>query len=81
MSDNLNDLIAGYVPPTSEQVSKAMWEHTISIAEATRRVAQRQLGLLRTQAEIIGEQMIAEQAKIDRADYDINTARQALEPL
>lgn len=75
-SPNYNELLNALPPvPTQAETNRAMWQHAIHIAEASKRNAERQLSLLRTQAEIIGEQMIAAQYKIDKADYDINTAQ------
>lgn len=78
-TQHLQDLLSQLPPmPTQADTNRAMWQHTITIAEASKRVAERQLRLLRAQAEVIGEQMIAEQHKIDRADYDIRTAQSGI---
>jgi hypothetical protein len=68
----------GYVPPTTNEVNERAWKAQIHIAEATKRVAERQLTLLRTQAEIIRDQMTEEQHKINKADYDAESARKLI---
>ncbi|AJA43739.1 hypothetical protein MILLY_66 [Mycobacterium phage Milly] len=40
-----------------DPLSRAMWESQLSVAKATQRVQQRQIGLLTTQREIIDDQL------------------------
>lgn len=59
----------------------ALWEAQRAAAEATERVAQRQIDLLRLQRRVIDDQLEAETRRRDNAIRDVLNAEKAIEQL
>ncbi|ARQ95503.1 hypothetical protein I5G81_gp64 [Mycobacterium phage Shandong1] len=65
-------------PPSQAEVTRALWQQQLDVAEATERVHDRQIRLLLAQRDVIDSQLAEATRKRDDATRTVLTAQQAL---